>query len=94
MSAGSGCSGQRSAVSRLRGSGPSLVFVAPVLSPPEVARAPAPHRTMEVLVGGPGSAWGGRPAVLPPLPALIAWVGGARLSSVSSFVWGLGLRQR
>ena len=94
MSAGGGGSGQRSAVSGLRGSGPPLALVAPVLSPTGGgARLLAAPYEGGVWVGGPGSAGGGVPPSPSPL-ALIAWAGAARLSPVSSLVWGLGLRRR
>ena len=96
VSAGGSVSGQQSAVSGLRGSGPPLPLVAPVL-PPTGGRA----RPSAAPYGGGGVGrgarllWGGRPAALSPshLLALIAWANGARLSPASSLVWGLGLRR-
>ena len=96
VSAGGGSSGQRSAVSGLRGNGPALALVAPVLPPTGGAACPS-----GALYGGGGVGRGarlrrrGRPAALPPSNPLapIAWVDGARPSLASSLVWGLGLRR-
>ena len=81
---GSG-SGQRSAASGLRGSGPPSVLVAPALSPTGGGARPAAASYsgglgVALRVGG-GGALGGRPAALSPLHplALIAQSSGARL---------------
>ena len=81
VSAGGGGSGQRSAVSGLRGSGPLPALVA---RPLPYWRWCAPHRRVV--------RWGGAGARAPL--ALIAWSGGARPLPASSLAWGLGLRQR
>ena len=61
MSAGGGGSGQVSAVSGLRGSGPPLAVVVPVLPP---TGGGAPPSVALYLVGGVGR--GGQPAALSP----------------------------
>ena len=67
--AGGGSSGQWSAVSGLRGSGPPLALVAPVLSPSGGgARTFAAPYDGGVWVGGLGSAWGSVPLFPPPPP--------------------------
>ena len=98
MSAGGGGSGQGTAVSGLRGSGPPLPLGAPVLP-----RTGGGARPPAALYGGGGVGrgawlrWGGRPAALspapPPPPAPIAWADGAWPSPALSLVWGLGLRR-
>ena len=96
VSAGGGGSGRRSAVSRLRSSGPPLALVAPVLSP-----TGGGARLSVALYRGGGVGQGarlrrgGRPAALSPshLLAPIALADGARPSPASLLVWGLGLRR-
>ena len=94
MSAPGSGSGQRSAVSGLRGSGPPLALVAPVLPPTGRGAGPS-----AALYGGGGVGrgtrlrrGGGRSAALSPSHphAPIAWADGARPSPASSLVWGLG----
>ena len=87
VSAGGGSSGQRSVVSGLRGSGPPLTLVAPVLSPTGGGARPcaAPYE-WGVSVGGPGSAWGGRPAVDPPPHAHCLGRRGAAITCVVACV--------
>ena len=66
-SAGGGCSGQRSAVSGLRGSGPPLALVAPVLSPTGGGARPsaAPYGGGDVGRGA-RLRWGGLLVAHPP----------------------------
>ena len=97
-SAGGGGSGQRSAVSGLRGSGPPPRARCP--RPLPYWRWCAPLRRVARFggwgsrsgSGGAGPAWGGVPrhCLLPSPPALSAWSGRAR----SSLAWGLSLQQR
>ena len=65
--------------------------------PQEVTRAPPLRCTVGgALVGGPGSAGGGRPAALSASHSFapIAWADGARPSPASSLMWELGLWRR
>ena len=91
-----GRSGHRSAVSGLRGSGPPLALVAPILPPTgRGARPPAALYGGGCVGRGARLRRGGRAAALSPSHPLapIAWAVGARLSPVSSLVRRLGLRR-
>ena len=92
--AGEGATGRRSAVGGLRGSGPPLALVGPVLPPTGGGARPS---VALYLRGGVGrGAWlpggGASRGTVPPYPiASIAWAVGAWPSPASSLVWWLGL---